>query len=84
MDIDGMGEEIVARLVESERVRDVADYYSLTEYELATLETGRVNKEGEPIHLGCDHRRETHRVDRGVEGASACPRALRLGHSSCR
>lgn len=52
MDIDGMGEEIVARLVESERVRDVADYYSLTEYELATLETGRVNKEGDPIHLG--------------------------------
>lgn len=52
MDIDGMGEEVVARLVESERVRDVADYYSLTEYELATLETGRVNKEGEPIHLG--------------------------------
>ena len=52
MDIDGMGEEIVARLVESERVRDVADYYSLTEYELATLETGRVNKDGEPIHLG--------------------------------
>ncbi|MDO5358392.1 MAG: NAD-dependent DNA ligase LigA [Slackia faecicanis] len=52
MDIDGMGEEIVARLVESERVRDVADYYSLTEYELATLETGRVNKEGEPIRLG--------------------------------
>ena len=52
MDIDGMGEEIVARLVESERVRDVADYYSLTEHELATLETGRVNKEGEPIHLG--------------------------------
>ena len=52
MDIDGMGEEIVARLVESERVRDVADYYSLTEYELATLETGRTNKEGEPIRLG--------------------------------
>lgn len=52
MDIDGMGDEIVARLVESGRVRDVADYYSLTEYELATLETGRVNKEGEPIHLG--------------------------------
>ena len=43
---------LLARLVESERVRDVADYYSLTEYELATLETGRVNKEGEPIHLG--------------------------------
>ena len=52
MDIDGMGEEIVARLVESERVRDVADYYNLTEYDLATLETGRTNKEGEAIHLG--------------------------------
>ncbi len=52
LDIDGMGEEIVARLVESGRVCDVADYYSLTEYELATLDMGRVNKEGEPIHLG--------------------------------
>ncbi len=52
MDIDGMGEEIVARLVESQRVTDVADYYNLTEYDLATLEMGRVNKDGEPIHLG--------------------------------
>ena len=52
MDVDGMGEEIVARLVESERVRDVADYYNLTEYDLATLDTGRVNKEGEAIRLG--------------------------------
>lgn len=52
MDIDGMGEEIVARLVESERVRDVADYYNLTEYDLSTLDTGRVNKEGEAIRLG--------------------------------
>lgn len=52
LDIDGMGEEIVARLVESERVRDVADYYNLTEYDLATLDMGRVNKDGGPIHLG--------------------------------
>ena len=52
MDIDGMGEEIVARLVESKRVTDVADYYNLTEYDLSTLEMGRVNKDGEPIHLG--------------------------------
>ena len=52
MDIDGMGEEIVARLVESGRLTDVADYYSLSEYDLATLETGRTNKEGEPVHLG--------------------------------
>ncbi len=30
----------------------MADYYSLTEDELASLNMGRVNKEGEPIRLG--------------------------------
>ena len=38
MDIDGMGEEIVRRLVESGRVSDVADYYTLDEVELAQLQ----------------------------------------------
>ena len=52
MDIEGMGEEIVARLVESGRLTDVADYYNLTEYELSTLETGREKKDGTPVHLG--------------------------------
>jgi DNA ligase (NAD+) len=52
LDIDGMGEEIVSRLVESGRVADVADYYSLTEDELAATSTGRVNKDGEIIRLG--------------------------------
>ncbi|MCR2037840.1 NAD-dependent DNA ligase LigA [Adlercreutzia caecimuris] len=52
LDIDGMGEEIVSRLVESGRVADVADYYSLTEDELAATSTGRVNKDGETIRLG--------------------------------
>jgi DNA ligase (NAD+) len=52
MDIDGMGREIVARLVESERVRDVADYYTLTEVELALLDTGHVKNDGTPAHLG--------------------------------
>lgn len=52
MDIDGMGEEIVSRLVESGRLSDVADYYSLDEFELSLLDMGRVNKEGEPIRLG--------------------------------
>lgn len=52
LDIDGMGEEIVSRLVESGRVADVADYYSLTEDELAATSTGRVNKGGEIIRLG--------------------------------
>lgn len=52
LDIDGMGEEIVSRLVESGRVADVADYYSLSEDELAAIDMGRVNKDGEPIRLG--------------------------------
>lgn len=52
MDIDGMGEEIVGRLVEVGRMNDVADFYSLTEDELACLKMGRTNKEGEPITLG--------------------------------
>ena len=52
MDIDGMGDEIVGRLVESGRVVDVADYYTLDTTELALLDMGRVNKEGNPIRLG--------------------------------
>lgn len=52
LDIDGMGEEIVMRLVETGRVRDVADYYSLSEDELARLEMGRERKDGSVITLG--------------------------------
>ena len=52
MDIEGMGEEIVSRLVESGRLTDVADYYNLDEYELSTLETGREKKDGTPVHVG--------------------------------
>ena len=52
LDIDGMGDEIVGRLVESGRVSDVADYYTLDETELSLLDMGRVNKEGNPIRLG--------------------------------
>ena len=52
LDIDGMGEEIVSRLVESGRVADVADYYSLSEEELASLDMCRVKADGEPVRLG--------------------------------
>ena len=52
MDIDGMGDEIVGRLVESGRITDVADYYSLDVDELSLLDMGRLNKEGNPIRLG--------------------------------
>lgn len=52
LDIDGMGDEIVRALVQCGRLRDVADYYSLDEDELAALDMGRVNKSGEPIRMG--------------------------------
>ena len=52
MDIDGAGEEIIGRLVEIGRLQDVADFYTLSEAELAALEMGRQNKEGESIRLG--------------------------------
>ena len=52
LDIEGLGEEVVGRLVDTGRLSDVADYYSLDEVELSLLDMGRVNKEGEPIRLG--------------------------------
>lgn len=52
MDIDGMGEEIIGRLIESGRMTDVADYYTLDVVELSMLDMGRVNKDGAPIRLG--------------------------------
>lgn len=52
MDIDGMGDEIIGRLVETGRVSDVADFYSLSAEELALLDMGRLSKDGKPICLG--------------------------------
>ncbi|MCR2041676.1 NAD-dependent DNA ligase LigA [Parvibacter caecicola] len=52
MDIDGMGDEIIGRLVETGRVSDVADFYSLSADELALLDMGRLSKDGKAICLG--------------------------------
>ena len=52
MDIDGLGEEIISHLVESGRVTDVADFYTLDAVELSMLDMGRVNKDGGRITLG--------------------------------
>lgn len=41
MDIDGLGEEIVDKMLETGLVRDVADFYKLTMEDIATLDTGR-------------------------------------------
>ncbi|MDP2181375.1 MAG: NAD-dependent DNA ligase LigA [Actinomycetota bacterium] len=52
MDIDGMGTEIIARLVETGELHDVADFYNLEPTTLAVLDMGRVKKDGEPVVLG--------------------------------
>ncbi len=52
MDIDGLGPEIVARLVEAGLVHDIADFYRLTEPRLAALPTGRTKLDGTPVTVG--------------------------------
>lgn len=52
LDIEGMGEEIIGRLLAMGKVKDVADYYTLTEADLRDLDMDRVNKDGAPILLG--------------------------------
>jgi DNA ligase (NAD+) len=52
MDIDGMGEQIVYRLIETGRLHDVSDFYTLTAQELALVELGREKKDGSPVVLG--------------------------------
>lgn len=52
MDIDGMGYEIVSRLVQSGALHDPADFYALTLQGLASLDMGRTKKDGSPVLLG--------------------------------
>lgn len=51
-DIEGLGAEIVGRLVDAGRLHDVSDFYALTRDDLASLSMGRVKQDGEPVVLG--------------------------------
>ena len=51
-DIDGMGSEIITRLVETNALHDVADFYHLDSETLSALDMGRVKKDGSPVVLG--------------------------------
>lgn len=51
-DIDGMGAEIIARLSETGTLRDITDFYALSANRLATLDMGRLKKDGLPVLLG--------------------------------
>jgi len=52
LDIEGLGYEIVGRLVEAGLVRDVSDFYALDFETLAVLDLGRFKKDGTPVVLG--------------------------------
>ena len=52
MDIDGMGEEIIGRLIADGLLRDVADFYALSRDDLARLDMGRIKKDGTSVTLG--------------------------------
>ena len=52
LDIEGMGDEITSRLIESGKLTDVADFYDLTQEDLEHLNTGRTTTKGEAIELG--------------------------------
>jgi DNA ligase (NAD+) len=53
MDIDGLGDELIGKLVSAGLVSDVADFYDfLTEGALAACPTGRVSVAGEDILVG--------------------------------
>ena len=61
MDVDGVGEELVDKMIEAGLLRDVADFYSLTVDQVAALDTGRTYlkddkrrgvRAGDPIPVG--------------------------------
>ena len=53
LDIDGMGPKVIEALIEAGKLRDVVDYYALTEPELASLKRGEdVNADGSERVLG--------------------------------
>ena len=52
LDIEGLGYEIVGRLVEAGLVRDVSDFYALDFETLAVLDLGRFKKDGTSVVLG--------------------------------
>jgi DNA ligase (NAD+) len=52
LDIEGLGYEIIGRLIETGLLHDVSDFYALTVDALADLDLGRVKKDGTPARLG--------------------------------
>ena len=70
MDVDGLGEEIVDKMLEAGLVRDVSDFYKLSVEDIATLDTGRASirrptqsggiEAGDPIPVGAKTATKIH------------------------
>ena len=52
VDIEGLGEEIIAHMLATGLVRDIADFYTLSVEQLAELDMGRTKQDGTPVVLG--------------------------------
>jgi DNA ligase (NAD+) len=70
MDIEGLGYEIVGRMIETGMVHDIADFYGQDLQRLAGLDTGRAKKDGSPVVLG---QVVAAKVLANIEGSKAQP-----------
>jgi DNA ligase (NAD+) len=52
LDIEGLGYEIIGRLIEAGLLHDVSDFYTLTTDILADLDLGRCKQDGTAVRLG--------------------------------
>ena len=52
MDIECLGSEVISALADSGRVKDFADFYTLTSQEIASVQTSRVDGEGRHVVVG--------------------------------
>lgn len=69
MDIDGVGDELIDKLMEAGLVRDVADFYTLTADTVAALDTGRT-------YLKDDKRRGVRAGDSIPVGATIAAKVI--------
>lgn len=69
MDIDGVGDELIDKLMEAGLVRDVADFYTLTADTVAALDTGRT-------YLKDDKRRGVRAGDSIPVGATIATKVI--------
>ena len=52
LDIEGLGSELISSLVANHLVSDVADFYHLTTFDIASLPTSRTTSDGKVSHVG--------------------------------